>query len=269
MNITKTSNNYYLQIGKHIEQKYSKLNCKNLYGVKIATFLDTVTYWSITNGRVKKFRHHGKTDWCFYTYKQFRSDLGCGTQRAANIVEMCVAAGVIETETFGSNNKMHFRVIPERLIALAEEAKIEEKIIAQMASGYQLDVALPEWLEEDAELVVILLNNRKKRGKDTDKYVQITLLKDLEYIKKTQGISKAREMLKYAALQGITWVNKLVKPVADEVNLAIGLVKKYLIKELGLAHTLVENACTKAYNGIKRRRQKQTKKCPNLALGHI
>lgn len=271
MNIIKTNNDYYLRIGRYIEQKYSKLNCQGLYGVKIATFLDIIAYWSKTNGNLKKFRHHGKNDWCFYTYKQFRNDLGCGIKRASNIIQMCVDAGVIECCCFGINNKMHFRIVPKRLLELAQECKVEKKIIAQIECGFELDVALPDWLSNDIELFCAILHQRKQAGLPAHKLIQLNLIKDLERIKNASidGTSIALNALKYAVLKGNHWVIKIAKPAFDTLDFLLAKVKKILLKEVGGLTESIDIACEKAKESIKRRDRRQIKKCPNLALGHL
>ena len=273
MNISRTSNPIWKQLGTHIENEYSHLSTR-VNSILVGTFLDTVSYWGQRNEKAKdkRFRRAGKNNWCFYTYEQFENDLGCGRTKADSVIRICQSAGVIEKDTFGVNNKMHFRIIPERLKELAEECEIEKKIIQQATIGYELEVALPVWLQNEPELFWSLLQNRKANGLPTHKGIQQALLKELERIKARtmDGAKVAIETLKYAVLNGLNWIAKVQKPQINALDYVLATVKKILLKNFGqfdLAES-IDSACVSAKRSLERQ-QSKIKKCPNLALGHI
>lgn len=275
MNISRTSNPIFKQLGVHIENEYSHLSTR-VNSILIGTFLDTVSYWGQHNEKAKdkRFRRAGENNWCFYTYNQFENDLGCGRTKADSVIRICQSAGVIEKDTFGVNNKMHFRIVPERLKELAEECEIEKKIIQQTTIGYELEVALPDWLQNETELFWSLLQNRKASGLPTHKGIQQALLKELARIKAytMDGVKVAIETLKYAVLNGLNWIAKVQKPIINGLDWILKRVEKFLIQDCGGLPVSVQTACSKAKRSIEReelRWRQQAKKCPNLALGQI
>ena len=264
MNISKTNRPIWRQIGMYIENEYSDVARKG-YAVHIATFLDTIDYWGKHNKRLrdKKFRHHGYDDWAFFRFRQFQEDLGCGREKANNIIKFCLRAGIIQKATFGINNKMHFRIVPERLLALINKCEIEEKISRQAMCGYELAVALPDWLDEP-ELFWSLLQNRKVAGLPVHKGIQQNLLRELERIKnKTiDGAKKAIEVLRYAVSNGLNWVRRLERPAINSMDYVLAVVRNNLLKtfnKLGLTESL-EKAFASAKQSLERKERQDIKK---------
>ena len=137
-----------------------------------------------------------------------------------------------------------------------------------------MEVAPNEWLAEYAHLIWSLCENRKAKGLPINKAIQQQLLKELERIKAScaNGAEKAIEALKYAVLQGNAWIAKIQKPIINGLDWILARVEKFLIKDCGGLPVSVQTACSKAKRSIEReelRRQRQIKKCPNLALGHL
>lgn len=249
---------------------YIAIKCnKPLLAKHFEILLEQVLYWQTTRPTIM----WGKK-WVFYTGTQFRKNHGCGKYKADTIMNILIAENLIEKENFGHNNRRHLHLNIERLLELAAECETEQQILDNAAAGFKLEVAPNEWLAEYAHLIWSLCENRKAKGLPINKAIQQQLLKELERIKAScaNGAEKAIEALKYAVLQGNAWIAKIQKPVINGLDWILAKVEKFLIKDCGGLPVSVQTACSKAKRSIEReelRRQRQIKKCPNLALGHI